>query len=269
MAELTITVPALAVTAEANATDTANLTVKFSGQNGQVYIMNKPDSAAITVADGEVTIDSDHVSFDSKYGSYDIGEATFDTDTKVLTIPVTYTGTKASFVNASFESQLHVMAVDGADIAFASFAPVITPSTNGKILLQFFHDISRGYTKKSIIRRLIRKAGASLTEADVLAAATKYSDIFEACGFELADNFVVTLINHAYDTSNPRSLVIAAQTAMDGEYSKDKCDAILAGARNAFDLFNNYVDYLAAQEATEEVVEDNGDNGDDQSDSPK
>ena len=83
----------------------------------------------------------------------------------------------------------------------------------------------------------------------MLPAVTSYFDIFEACGFTQTDKFVETLINHAYDTSNPRSIVIAAQTAMDGEYSKEKCDTLLAGARNAFDLFNNYVDYLSASES--------------------
>ena len=268
MAELTITVPALAVEATANATDTGNLVVKFSGANGQVYIMNKPDSAAITVTNGVASVDSDHVSFDSKYGSYDIGEASFNSETNELTIPVTYTGTKASFVNASFETQLHVMASDNANLAFASFAPTITPSANGKVLLQFFHDISRGYTKKSVVRRLIRKAGASITESEVLPAVTSYFDIFEACGFTQTDKFVETLVNHAYDTSNPRSIVIAAQTAMDGEYSKEKCDTLLAGARNAFDLFNNYVDYLSASESeSESNAEPNAEPTDE--DSPK
>ena len=273
MAELTITVPSLAVEASVNATDTGNVVVKFSDAHGKVFVMNKPETAAITVADGVVSVDSNLVSFDSKYGSYDLGEASFNSSTNELTIPVTYTGTKASFANASYELQLHIMALDtnNGKTAFVSFAPVITPSANGKILLQFFHDVSRGYTKKSVVRRLIRKASADIDEATVLASAASYSDIFEALGFT-SDNFTETLVDLAYDTANPRSIAIAAQVALDGEYNKVKCDALIAGARNAFDVYNNYIDYNASNsdESNDESNNELTDEPTDESnDSPK
>lgn len=254
MSELTITVPALAVDAsDANDSSTGNITVNCLTSNAEIFIMNKPNAAAITVTNGVVAIDSNHVSFSGKYGQYDIGEATFNSTTKVLTIPVTYTGSKASFINAVYESQLHILAVDSGINAFASLGVTVTPSAAGTKLLQLFHDVSRNYTKKSIIRRLNRKASASLNEATLLASNPTYADIFEALGYT-ADNFTETLVNYSARCANPRSLVIACLKALDGSYDKTKGDAILGNGRSAYDIYNGYVDYLASQQI-EEVVE--------------